>query len=151
MNFDRLLTALALLSFHSDAKLLGHLIGGSPTKNVRSRKVGNITYERPFPSVSEHLNYDASRYLVDSLPGLEADSFRTQHWAGQIPIPYAGEDHYGSLFFWLFEPDQNVTSNTPIVIWSVRNFDYSYFFKIFIHSIIYQPSYFLQPSLIITG
>ncbi len=116
MNFDRLLTTLALLSLQTDAKLLGHLLGGA-TKDIKSRKVGNVTYDRPFPSISESLNYDASRYLVDSLPGLDANSFRTEHWAGQIPIPYAGEDHYGSLFFWLFEPDQNITTSTPIVIW----------------------------------
>jgi hypothetical protein len=95
-------------------KLLVNMLG--VTRDQRARSIGNATYVRPFPSISSLLNYDAESYRVKSIPGLAEGSFPTQHWAGQIPVPYAGENHYGSLFFWLFEPVMNI-STAPIVIW----------------------------------
>ena len=95
-------------------KLLVNMLG--VTRVHRTRSDSNATYVRPFPSISSHLNYDAESYRVKSLPGLAEGTFPTQHWAGQIPVPYADIDHYGSLFFWLFEPVLNV-STAPIVIW----------------------------------
>lgn len=63
---------------------------------------------------------DPDSYVVSSLPGLNEGDFLTKQWAGQIPIPYAGVDNYGGLFFWLFEP--NVTSakkraEKPLIVW----------------------------------
>ena len=99
------------------ARLLIEHLDGTYHKSDSSIPVRN---ERPEPSVSPLLDPEEEKYVVKSLPGLNGMNFPTKQWAGQIPIPYAGEDHYGGLFFWLFEP--NVTSveekaEKPLIVW----------------------------------
>lgn len=96
-------------------------------------------YKRPYPSISSgnlnsylfslkklialtilDLDPNPDNYIVSSLPGLKPKSFPTKQWAGQIPIPYAGDQHYGGLFFWLFEPNISSSvdkSRKPLIVW----------------------------------
>jgi carboxypeptidase D len=114
--FQLLLLAAASLSPAVARLLPEHLDGTYMSSNAAVPSF----YQRPVPSVSSHLDRNPESYVVKSLPGLEKGAFKTAQWAGQLPIPYAGENHYGGLFFWLFEP--NVTSvqekeDMPIIIW----------------------------------
>lgn len=98
----------------ADARLLSGLFDG-----VYREGAPPLNYDRPVPSVSSVLDRDPGHYVVSSLPGLPAD-YHTKQWAGQIPIPYAGVDHYGGIFFWLFEPnttDSAKTKDSPLIIW----------------------------------
>lgn len=89
-------------------------------KPLASRPI--LEYSIPSPSVSLLLDTSPQSYVVKSLPGLSADAFSTAQWAGHIPIPYAGNDHYGDAFYWLLHPDLDSNSSftvdtAPLIIW----------------------------------
>lgn len=90
-------------------------------------------YYRPMPSVSPLLNTDPTTYEVRDLPGLSTSSSADgqvslrRHWSGHIPLLFAGQESYGSAFFWLFEPDLSARdqplkeeeddASLPLIIW----------------------------------
>jgi carboxypeptidase C (cathepsin A) len=83
----------------------------------------DLDYTRPDPTISVLLDTVSDQHLVKKLPGLQPESFLTRQWAGHIPIPFAGNQHYGDAFYWLLEPDlvgMNVSytnENAPLIIW----------------------------------
>ncbi len=112
-----LLLAAALLPC-SARMLIEHLLDMEQHK----RKLGNTSYIRPNPSTSSLFNSDADSYIVHTIPGLADGAFETKHWAGEVPVPYAGEDFYGAVFFWLFEPSVaarkgRTDSEIPLIVW----------------------------------
>lgn len=111
-----ILAVTALCSFACtgvvDAKMVADNLFGH-----RNRKVGNATYPVPKPSVSSQLDLDEDSYAVHGLPNMSTGAFATKHWAGDVPIPYAGEDDYGRIFFWLFEPSDGKAEDKPLIIW----------------------------------
>lgn len=102
-----------------NSKLLKNVVDKTgPT----SPRIKTDIYIVPDPLISKELNKEANSYLVNELPGLQ--NFSTSHWAGLIPIPFAGLDDYGQIFHWLFEPDlgndainPQEDKSIPIIIW----------------------------------
>lgn len=104
------------------------LFGGEPSQGkmmydyftdgkVWNRQIGNASYPVTIPSVSPLLDTKKESYLVHSLPNMPQRAFNTKHWAGEIPIPYAGLHDYGKIFFWLLEPEEGESLDKPLIVW----------------------------------
>ena len=107
-------TLLLLLKYFCAKMMTEYMLSSS----LYRKKAGvKVTYPIPVPSISSKLILDQDIYLVHGLPALPDGLFKSNHWAGEIPIPYAGEDYYGNIFFWLFEPADGMLDDKPLVIW----------------------------------
>jgi len=73
--------------------------------SVGQRRLGSAPVDIPI-SPDDH--------LVQNLPLLNPDDFKTQHWAGHLPAS-ADKDKY--FFYWLFAPEGQTDSDTPLIIW----------------------------------
>jgi len=71
----------------------GRMSPDSIIRADRSRKIGERSYPVPRRSTSALLDTDTDSYLVTDLPYLPKHAFPTRHWAGDVPIPYAGQSH----------------------------------------------------------
>jgi carboxypeptidase C (cathepsin A) len=100
----------------TDAKMLTSRLFEAGSAH-RPRSIANASYPVPSPSTSSALDMDPDSYAVHGLPNMPSDLFKTKHWAGEVPIPYAGVDNYGSIFFWLLEPADGKGADKPLVIW----------------------------------
>jgi len=59
---------------------------------------------------------DPDEHLVSDLPLLDPEDFKTEHWAGYIPVS-EGDKYY---FYWLFAPESADGMNDediPLVVW----------------------------------